>query len=141
MALLEQLKQDRITFIKSGNKLASSTLAILIGDIETGIRSEKPRTSEADHLAVVKKYKKSLIEMQALAPSESNLIELALIEKYLPQLMSEAELRIAVKEACKGDALSVGDVMAYLKAHYAGLYDGRLASLLAAEYTKPCENY
>ena len=56
MALLEQLKQDRVAFIKSGDKLASSTLAILIGDIETGIRSEKPRTSEADHLAVVKKY-------------------------------------------------------------------------------------
>ncbi len=95
MTLLEQLKQDRIAFIKSGNKLASSTLAILIGDIETGMRAEKPRTSEADHLAVIKKYKKSLLEMQALAPSESNLVELALIEKYLPQLMSEAELNLA----------------------------------------------
>jgi uncharacterized protein YqeY len=58
--------------------------------------------------------------------------EIAILNEYLPQQMDEFQLREAIDlfKTANPDA-NMGAIMAHLKAEYAGLYDGKLASSLA----------
>ena len=58
--------------------------------------------------------------------------EIGLLGAYLPQQMTEAQLRAAIALFKRDNpGVGVGAVMAFLKANHAGLYDGKLASQLA----------
>jgi uncharacterized protein YqeY len=73
------------------------------------------------------------IESYAIAPKMSVATqEIAILKNYLPQQMDETQLRaaIAVFKAENADA-NMGSIMAHLKANYAGLYDGKMASQVA----------
>ncbi len=58
--------------------------------------------------------------------------EIAILTAYQPQQMTRDELaaEIASFKAANADA-NVGGIMAHLKANFAGLYDGKMASELA----------
>ena len=58
--------------------------------------------------------------------------EIAILNGFLPQQMDEFQLREAIDafKAANPDA-NMGGIMAHLKANYAGLYDGKLASQIA----------
>ncbi|UTU07756.1 hypothetical protein CcrC1_gp072c [Caulobacter phage C1] len=69
------------------------------------------------------------------AGAEKALMEAALLGTYLPAAptpLTEDELRgvIAAFKAAKADA-KIGEIMAYLKTHHAGRFDGKLASQIA----------
>lgn len=58
--------------------------------------------------------------------------ELEIIENYLPQPLSPAELTDAIISIIGGRrSITLGDVMKELKASNDGLYDGKLASTIA----------
>jgi hypothetical protein len=58
--------------------------------------------------------------------------EIMILNEYLPQQMDESQLRTAIEmfKAENPDA-NMGSIMAHLKANFAGLYDGKMASQLA----------
>ena len=58
--------------------------------------------------------------------------EISILNGYLPQQMDESQLRTAIDmfKAENPDA-NMGSIMAHLKANFAGLYDGKMASQLA----------
>ena len=58
--------------------------------------------------------------------------EISILNEYLPQQMDESQLRAAIDmfKAENPDA-NMGGIMAHLKANFAGLYDGKMASQLA----------
>lgn len=58
--------------------------------------------------------------------------EISILNEYLPQQMDESQLRTAIDmfKAENPDA-NMGSIMAHLKANFAGLYDGKMASQLA----------
>ena len=64
-------------------------------------------------------------------PSLSEL-ELAILESYLPSQFSEDELRKIVSDyVSTTEGANMGSVMGYLKQHFGGQYDGKMASTVA----------
>jgi uncharacterized protein YqeY len=140
MSILEQIRADQLTARKAKDALSASLLTTLIGEA-TKITDEdfkKGQTAVTDEkvIATLKKFLKNAQDTKlALGDdprAETTEREIALLNNYLPQQMSEADLAKVIAEfrAATPDA-NMGSIMAHLKANYAGLYDGKVASQLA----------
>lgn len=67
---------------------------------------------------------------------DQNNEELRVIQTYLGQPLSESELRQTIAAAIEAGADNVGKVMKELNSRHKGLFDGKLASTMAAELLK-----
>lgn len=147
----EKINDDLKTAMKAGDKDRVGTLrlinaAIKSADIEAR-PSGKDKISDSDILSVLAKMvkqRRDSIEQyvaggrQDLADKEQS--EIAVIEGYLPQQMSEDEAKAAIaaiiKETGATGPKEMGKVMAALKAKYAGQMDFGKASALTKELLK-----
>lgn len=147
----EKINDDLKTAMKAGEKDRVGTLrlinaAIKSADIEAR-PSGKDKISDSDILSVlakmVKQRRDSIEQFNAggrpeLAEKEQ--AEIAVIEGYLPQQMSEDEAKAAIaaiiKETGAAGPKDMGKVMAALKAKYAGQMDFGKASALTKELLK-----
>ena len=139
----DDIKAATITAMKAGDKPRTAALRQISAkikdrDIEErtsskGIPDDELVTSVLQKMA---KQRRESIEMyeaggrQELADTEK--AELAVIEEFLPQMMSEAET-VAAIEAIKAETgassiKDMGAVMGALKAKHGALLDGKLAS-------------
>jgi len=109
------------------NEEVKSLLRVVIGEFN---RVDKTVTDEKA-TAILKKMVENAKEL-------GNLKEVEILSGYLPTQLSETELREAILTISKDiDATTMkdmGKVMNGLKAKYAGMYDGKLASTLIKEY-------
>lgn len=146
-----RLSDDIKTAMRSGDKKTLATLrlvaaAIKQADIDTEIAG-KPALSEADLVGVltrmVKQRRDSIQQFTAggrpeLAEAEA--AEIAVIERYLPTQMSEAQVRGAVTAAiAETKATSIRDmgrIMAIMKERYAGQMDFAAASAIVKDALK-----
>ena len=92
-----------------------------------------PITDEKVAATIVKFLKNAKANRELIKTSDAKIErEIEILSAYLPQQMTEAELRAAIEGFRRDNpGANVGGVMAFLKANHAGLYDGRLASQLA----------
>jgi len=96
-----------------------------------------PTTDEKVTATIVKFLKNARANRDLMLASDAKTLpkverEIELLSAYLPQQMTEDELRAAIDQFRRENpGAGVGTVMAFLKASHAGLYDGRLASQLA----------
>ena len=128
MTMLATIKQDRITAMKQKDEITKNILTVLVGDIEN-ISLRGIQITDEQVISLIKKYLLSNEEMRKARGDTTVLLgEKTVLEKYLPQQMTEQEILEAVKAS---GATNVGGVMAYMKANYAGKYDGKLASEIA----------
>ena len=146
-----KINDDLKTAMKAGDKDRVGTLrlinaAIKSADIEAR-PSGKDKITDADILSVlakmVKQRRDSIEQYKAggrqdLADKEQS--EIAVIEGYLPQQMSEDEAKAAIAAAIKETSAAgpkdMGKVMAVLKAKYAGQMDFGKASALTKDLLK-----
>lgn len=111
--------------------------AIKNRNIETGEDS----ISDTDLLAIIKRETKQCRETldAAREAGRTEMVTeheevLTVLSDYLPKQLSEAELESAIKEiVAETSADSIGPIMKGLAAKYAGSYDGKMASRLAAK--------
>jgi hypothetical protein len=150
-AMREKINDDLKTAMKAGEKDRVGTLrlinaAIKSADIEAR-PSGKDKISDSEILLVlakmVKQRRDSIEQFTAggrpeLADKEQ--AEIAVIEDYLPQQMSDEEAKAAIaaviKETGAAGPKDMGKVMAALKAKYAGQMDFGKASGLTKELLK-----
>lgn len=142
MSLLQQIKNDQLTARKNREVLKASLLTTLIGEAANiGKNDGNRETTDAEVVAVVKKFVKGLDEMITVAitytnkdKAEQSIAEKAILQVYLPQQMSEAQLTAVIAEikaeVGATNAKDMGKVMAGLKAKFDGQYDGKQASQL-----------
>ena len=137
MTLIEQIKAEYLVQRKARASWQVASLSTLIGEIETLSKGGKGEINDADVVAVVKKFIKNIDEtLKVIAPTavaETALLrsERALYEKFMPRQLTEAELTVEIDAmSANGWGATVGDVMKNLKAHYAGRYDGAMASAI-----------
>ena len=141
--LREDLKQAQISAMKAGEKERLAAVRLILAkvkdrDIEQRTASKEVNDDElvTDVLQKMAKQRRESIEMyesggrQELADQEKG--ELAVIEAFLPQQMSEAETRAAI-EAIKAELgasgmKDMGKVMGELKARHATELDMGRAS-------------
>jgi len=139
----DDIKAALVTAMKAGEKADTATLRLVQSSIKNrDIEARTGKAPDSDDALVVEvlqkmvKQRRESIEMyvkgnrQELADAES--AEIAVIERFLPQQMSEAETSAAI-EAIKTELgasgmKDMGRVMAELKARHAQTLDMSKAS-------------
>jgi len=138
----DRLEADLKIALKGGDKRRVSTLRLLLAALKNErIQAQRPLTGEEVEAAIRRaiKQRREAIEQyerggrQDLVQSETE--ELAILQGYLPQGMTEAEVEQAVRTvmAEKGftSVKDVGLVMKELMARHRGRLDGKLAQEIA----------
>lgn len=146
--LRDTIKAETITAMKAGNKERTATLRLIgakIKDRDIELRTSSKEIEDdvlvTEVLQKMAKQRKESITMyvdggrQELAAKEE--AELAVIEEFLPQQMSEEETRAAI-EAIKSDLgadsiKDMGKVMGELKARHGAELDMTKASAMVKE--------
>ena len=141
--LRDDIKAETITAMKAGDKPRTAALRLIgakIKDRDIEARTGKAPDNDDDLVTEVlqkmAKQRRESITMyeeggrDELAAQEK--AELAVIEEFLPQMMSEEETKAAI-EAIKAETgassmKDMGQVMGALKAKYGAVLDGKLAS-------------
>jgi uncharacterized protein YqeY len=136
MALKEQLRADLTTAIKSRDELTSATLRMVLTAVTTEeVAGKQAELSDDEIVKVLTREAKKRREAHeayvqadraALAAREQD--ELGVIERYLPQQLSDDEVaelvRAAVEETGASDPKAMGQVMKVLTPRVAGRADG-----------------
>lgn len=137
--MFADLKARSLAARKAKDSQTLTFLSTLIGDLQANAKlvdGEKIVT-EDDALAMVKKYLKGNKEILEHNPTnEGALFEKTLLEELLPRQMTEGEIETAINEIVADGAGNMGAIMAGMKKKYAGLYDGKTASMLAKDVLK-----
>ena len=142
MAIREELTSELKTAMKAGDKRRVETIRLInaaLKDRDIEARGQGKSLSDDDVLALLQKLVKSRQESveiynkagrDDLATQERE--EIAVIQSFLPQALSEAETEAAIAEAIAQTGASsikdMGKVVGVLRANYAGRMDIAKAS-------------
>ncbi|MEP3667010.1 MAG: GatB/YqeY domain-containing protein [Roseibium sp.] len=138
--ILASIKKKSI-MLRKDRSPAASTLITLQGELETRAKSLKPPRDLTDDevIAEIKSTLKKVNENIDLyegrgmkEAAEAARAEKALLEDFLPQQMTDDEIRAFVRERAAGGA-DLGAIMKALKAEKAGLFDGKSASAIVRD--------
>ena len=141
--LRDTIKAETITAMKAGDKGRVATMRLIAAKIKDKDIELRMGTAPADDDAMVvdvlqkmAKQRRESIELYVKGGREElaeiERAEMAIIDEFLPQQMSEADTRAAI-DAIKGELgaaslKDMGRVMAELKARYGALLDMGKAS-------------
>ena len=168
MNLKEKIKEDLKTALKEGKEIEVSTLRLLLSAIfnkekekRYKLSKQKPEFEEKDLekesqlvdeevieviSSEIKKRKESILEFgkgqrQDLVEKETK--EKEILEKYLPEQLSEEGIKKLVKEAIERveakEPKDIGKVMAELMPKVKGRADGATVSKIVKELLTPKE--
>ena len=145
--LEQQIEQDLKAALLEGDRVKAETLrglksALLYAKVEKGKRDSG--LSKDEEVAVLAKESKKRAESADLYQkggsadrAETELTEKAFIDKYLPEQLSEAELKPIVEQVIKDlgvtDMSGMGQVIAVVKQKTAGSADGGIIAKAVKE--------
>lgn len=131
--LIKQIKSKCLE-LRKAKSIFASPLQTFIGEVEM-MAKNKQQESPTDEqcIATLKRFCDKIDETIALITDQSKIealqAEKASYEQFVPKQLSQSELIEVVKQFVSNNPGSkMGQIMAHLKANYAGLYDGKMAS-------------
>lgn len=144
MSTLEKIKADRIAAMKAGQSVRKDTLALVLAGIKQVEVDTRKDLTETDVIGLLTKMAKQRQESitQYVAAGRNDLadVEIAekvIIEEYLPQQLSEEEIRLKVAEAISATGATtmkdMGKVVALLKPDLVGKADMGFVSKLVKD--------
>lgn len=144
MSLFETIKKDMYAAMKARDKIVATTLRGVLAklkDRQIDKREDLINAEEIKILQTLAKQRKESIELYKKGNREDLVIaeqkELEVIERYLPQIMSDDDVKKLVKAAIEETGASsmsdIGKVMPMIMKKGAGKIDGKLAQLLLRE--------
>lgn len=135
--VLEKIKNDQLQARKNKDSFKASILTTLIGEIVSiGKNAGNRETNEEETLKLISKFKKGVQDTLALIKTGDITrykTEIEIYDVYLPNLMTNDELKEVIRKIISEGSINMGDIMKELKANYAGLYDGKIASSIIKE--------
>lgn len=147
MSLLKQISEDLVKAQKLKDELVVSVLRMLNAGIKNMEIALRPKPiEEADMTSVIskemKKLRDSLEDFKKAA--RQDLVdkveqEIKIIEKYLPRMMSEEEVRLAVSKVIaelKATATDFGKVMGAVGKELKGKAEGSVIAQVVKELLK-----
>jgi uncharacterized protein YqeY len=148
MSLREQINDDLKAAMRGGDVARRDTIRLLLAALKQREVDERKVLTDADVLAIIEKMLKqrrdsiSQFEQggrQDLADKEKQ--ELTLLQAYMPQALSDAEIAAAVAAAVAETGAAapsdMGKVMAVLKPKLAGRADmTKVSAAVKAQLTK-----
>ena len=145
----EEIREDLNKAIKEKNSLVSDTLRMLLSEIsnkekEKKYKENKENLTEEEILEVIiseaKKRKEAIFGFEKggrTEQAEKEKSELIILGKYLPEQISEEEVKKMIEETIKETSASnmkdMGKVMASLMPKLKGSADGALVSRIVKE--------
>ena len=136
--ILDEIKKANIVALKEKNQTARAIYSVVMTKamLETVKKREKnEELTDADMTQILQKTIKELTDeansyKSAVKTEQADEVEKqkAIIEKYLPQMLSEDEIADIIS---KQEDKSVPNIMKYFKANYAGKVDmGKVGAVL-----------
>ena len=142
--MLNQLQEELKIALKAGEKAKMMGLRNIIGKIKAAQIDKGETLTNEESLKILKTAAKQLKESidqyqkggrDDLAEKEA--FELTLLEKYLPEQLSEEHIRQTVKNIVKntgaGSMLDMGKVMGATMQELAGSADGKIVQKIVQE--------
>lgn len=135
MSLLETIKTHALDARKRRDNIAAPFLTTLLSEASApGLNDGKRESTDEEVLAVVRKFLKNNSEVLLVRPNDTVAqAEKQILEGYLPQQLSDGELRAALTAIARDAGLTtvtqkdMGVLMKGLKERYNGQYDGKAA--------------
>ena len=142
--MLDKLQEELKIAMKAGEKAEMMGLRNIIGKIKTAQIDKGETLTDEESLKILKTAAKQLKESldqyrkggrDDLAEKEA--FELTLLEKYLPEQLSEEQIRQTVKNIVKntgaGSMQDIGKVMGATMEELAGSADGKIVQKIVQE--------
>lgn len=127
MTLQEMIIADLKIAMKEQKENEKSLLRVIIGEFNRVGKT----INDDDAIKIIKKLKENAIEMH-------NDSEILILDKYLPQMLTEDDLTIVIENLITKnnvvDMKGLGIVMSKLKSRYPNQYDGKLASTIIRKH-------
>lgn len=142
MNLTQQIREDMKVAMRAKDSVRLGAVRLLLAAIKQREVDERIELSDADVIAVIDKMIKqrrdSIAQFEAAARhelAEAEKFEISVLQTYMPQPMTEAEVEAAVNEAIASSgaqsAQEMGKVIALLKPKLAGRADmGKVSALV-----------
>ena len=144
MKLLEKIINEMYLSMKSGDKTKANALRTLVSKLKDQQIKLRKDISDDEALKVIKtlvKQRKESAQIflkagrEELAEKEN--LEISILEKYLPKMISDDEIRVLVegivKEIGAKDLSDIGKVMPLVMKRGKGKVDGKLANDILKE--------
>lgn len=142
MSLKTRISEDMRAAMRAGDARKRDAIRLLLAAIKQREVDERMELTDADVFSVIEKMLKqrreSIVQFEAakrqdLADGEK--FEVSILQDYMPQPLSEAEVQSAVAEALEATGAAgvkdTGKVMAVLKPRLAGRADmGKVSALV-----------
>ncbi len=136
--IIDEIKKDNVQAMKDKNTIARTIYGVVVNKYMLQ-NIEKRKTggelTDADMVAILQKTIKELTEEAENYSKVGNLAQVeeinaqkAILEKYLPQMMSEDEIKNIIASL---DDKSMPSIMKHFKANYAGKVDMQLVNKIA----------
>jgi hypothetical protein len=140
VSLIEKVKSDTATALKSGDKERVQALRLITNELQKAAKE----SSDGDDTAVLQRERKRRLEAaQAYADAgredlaEGERREALIIEEYMPEQLSDEELHAivgdAVAESGADSPKEMGKVMALVMPKVQGRADGKRVSAVVRE--------
>ena len=144
MPLVDEIQKDMYKAMKEKEKERINALRNIIGKLKYRYIDKRDKLTEQEEIKVIQslaKQRRESIEIYKQGGRndlvETETKELSIIEEYLPQAMSEEEVRRLVRETVKetgAESMSdLGKVMPLVMKKGAGKVDGKLAQEVLRE--------
>ena len=144
MPLVDKIQKDMYKAMKEKEKERINALRNIIGKLKYKYIDKGDKLTEQEEIKVIQslaKQRRESIEMYKQGGRndlvETETKELSIIEEYLPQAMSEEEVRRLVRETVKetgAESMSdLGKVMPLVMKKGAGKVDGKIAQEILRE--------
>ena len=139
--MFDQIQNDMKTALKNGEKVKANTLRLLISKLKNKAIEVRSSLDDKQILQVIQKTAKQHKESIRMYKDgnredlvEQEQVELDIVERYLPSMMSEEEVNIVVESIIQETGATTmadfGKVMPQVMKKGAGKIDGSIAQLI-----------
>ena len=144
MSLFDTIQSDMYAAMKSGDKHKTGTLRIALSTLKDKKIEKREDLTDVEAIKIIQNLVKQRKEAADIYKEngrndlmENENAELEILNAYLPQMMSEDDLRILVKKVVEDTGASslsdIGKVMPEVMKQSAGKADGKMAQSIVRD--------
>lgn len=144
MSLFDQIQSDMYVAMKAGEKEVATALRGVIAKLKDKKIAKRDDLTEAEEIKTIKTLVKQRRESEKIYSeagreelAESEKIEAEIMEKYLPKMMSENDIREVVQDVISTTGATsmadIGKVIPVVLKRGAGQIDGKVANGIIRE--------
>ena len=144
MSLFDTIQSDMYAAMKSGDKHKTGTLRVALSTLKDKKIEKREDLTDVEAIKIIQNLVKQRKEAADIYKEngrndlmENENAELEILNAYLPQMMSEDDLRILVKKVVEDTGSSslsdIGKVMPEVMKQSAGKADGKMAQSIVRE--------